>query len=210
MSVAKDEKGQLHTIEGLAAAFIIIIVLATVVQTTSVTPLSASFTNQHVKLELQNMGNDLLSTLDQTKLVNNSSPAVPSQLKTSLVDWSVYSYYDTFTWNNTTYVSTTNASYAPLNTPLSSALAYAFADNGVAFNVEVGFPDQSGHVHTSKMIWNGDPSENSVTVSRLVVLHDDSDIPIGSMYDDYYIIPDISPDTGLHSVVAVKLTMWVM
>ena len=207
----RDDRGQLHTIEGLAAAFIMIIVLATVVQTTSVTPLSTSFTNQHVKLELQNMGNDVLTTLDQTRLVDNSSPLVPSQLKKSIVDWCVYSYYDIYTWNNTTYVSATNASYAPLNTPLSSALTCAFASSGVAFNVEVSFPDEIMHKHTSKMIWNGDPSENSVTVSRLVVLHDgDSEIPVGSRYDDFTILPDISPSTGLHNIAYVKLTMWVM
>ncbi len=207
----RDDRGQLHTIEGLAAAFIIIIVLSIVVQTTSVTPLSTSFTNQHVKLELQNMGNDVLSTLDQTKLVNNTNPNVPSQLKKSIVDWSVYSYYDVYTWNNTTYVSATNASYPPLNTPLSSALTYAFANNGVAFNVEVSFPDENGKVRLSKMIWNGDPSENSVTVSRLVVLHDgNNEIPVGTRYDDFMVLPDISPGTSLHNTAYVKLTMWVM
>lgn len=207
----RDDRGQLHTIEGLAAAFIIIFVLATLVQTTSVTPLSTSFTNQHVKLELQNMGNDVLTTLDQTKLVNNSSPAVSSQLKASLVDWSVYSYYDVYTWNNTTFVSATNSSSKPsLNTPLSRALSYAFANCGVAFNVEVTYPDTNGYLRTSKMIWNGDPSENSVTVSRLVVLFDDLDIPSGTMYDDFSILPDVSPGTSLHNTADIKLTMWVM
>ena len=207
----KDDCGQLHTIEGLAAAFILIVVLAVVVQTTSVTPLSTSFTNQHVKLELQNMGNDVLTTLDQSKVVSTGNLSSPSLLKKSIVDWGVYTYYDAFTWNNTTYVSASNASNPQLHTPLSEALTFAFANSGVAFNVEVSYPDGNGYLRMSKMIWNGDPSENSVTVSRLLVLHDgDSEIPDGTMYDDYHILPDISMSTKLHNTADVKLTLWVM
>ena len=57
---------------------------------------------------------------------------------------------------------------------------------------------------TDKMIWNGDPSENSITVSRYVVLHD-SDV-----YNDNSVIPDISPSTNLHNTIEVRLTLWVM
>jgi hypothetical protein len=59
------------------------------------------------------------------------------------------------------------------------------------------------------MIWNGDPSQNSVTVTRIVVLHDgNTEVP--DDYDGNYILPDISPDTSLHNIAEIRLTMWVM
>lgn len=211
-SIAGDDRGQMHTLEGIGAAFLIIMVLAIVVQTTSVTPLSTSFTNQHVKLELQNMGSDILSTMDATPVSNATGPETPSLLKQSIVDWAVYYNYDLFSWNNTTYFSMTNTSHSDLNTPLSNILKFALIDNGILFDVEVSYVGVDNNVRTSKMIWNGDPSENSVTVSRFVVLQDDNyEIPPGTRFDEGYILPDVSgPGESLHNVAEVRLTMWVM
>lgn len=197
-----DERGQIQTIEGLTAAFIVVFVLVIIVQTTSVTPLSSSFTNQHIKLELKNLGNDILSCLDETSLYNTTDPSVSSLLKHSVILWANYDNYTMANWNNTTYVSTTNCNVTVKDTYLSNALTFALIQNGTAFNVELRYPDEEGYVQTTKMIWNGDPSENSVTVSRYIVLHD-GDIDNGRL------IPDISP-TDLYSTVEVRLTLWVM
>lgn len=207
----RDDRGQMQTIEGVTAAFIVVFVLVVVVQTTSVTPLSSSFTNQHIKLELQNIGNDILTTLDDTRLVNTTDPATASLLKQSVINWAIYSDYSMFAWNNTTYVCLTGNSHSSLDTPLTNAIKFALVEKGIAFNLEARYPDGLGNVRTSKIVWNGDPSENSVTVSRFVVLHDsDSEIPVGPSYDDINVLPDISPETNLHNTVEVRLTLWVM
>jgi hypothetical protein len=199
-----DDRGQMQTIEGITAAFITIFVLVVVVQSTSITPLSSSFTNQHIKLELKNIGNDILSTLDQTRVVNTTDPGVPSRLKQSVIDWGVFEGYNMFSWNNTSYVCINNENVTRLDTPLSGALEYALINSGIAFNVEVRYPDDSGYLRTTKMIWNGDPSENSVTVTRFVTLYD------GDGLDNPNILPDLSPGTDLHNIAEVRLTLWVM
>ncbi len=200
----RDDRGQIFTVEGIIAAFIVIFVLVVIVQSTSVTPLSSSFTNQHIKLELQNMGNDILSTLDETPLVNTGDPSTPSLLKQSLVQWARTDSYGMFSWNNTSLVSTVDNTTIMTNSHLTDALNFSLISKGTAYNVEVRYPDTSLTLHTYKMIWNGDPSENSVTVSRYIVLHD-SDV-----YNDNSVIPDISPSTDLHNTIEVRLTLWVM
>ena len=205
----REDRAQLHTIEALTASLIIVLALAVVVEATSVTPLSSSFTSQHIKVELQNTGNDVLATLDETPVTE--APGSPSLLKESLVEWAVFTHYDTYSWNNTSFVSVAQANRSALRTPLSDALSYALINQGIIFNVEVSYDDQSGNVRTSKMIWNGDPSENSAVVTRLVALHDGADeIPDGDLYDSNSILPDISPATPLHNVAEVRVTMWVM
>lgn len=199
-----DDKGQIFTLEGITAAVILIFVLVVIVQSTSVTPLSSSFTNQHIKLELQNIGNDILSTLDETSIYNIEDPSMPSLLKQSLVQWARTDGYGTYMWNNTTLISVVDNTTIITRTPLTDALNFSLMSKGTAYNLEVRYPDTSLSLQTNKIIWNGDPSEDSVTVLRYIAL-DDSDV-----YYDNSIIPDISPTTDLHSTIEVRLTLWVM
>ncbi len=199
----RDNRGQIQTIEGIVAAFIVVFALAIVVQTTSVTPLSSSFTNQHIKLELQNVGNDLLSTLDQTPW-NRSDPASASELKLGVVTWAVFDNYTMFTWNNTAFVASDHITVMT-DSYLTKALKFALVANGTAFNLELRYPDAGagGNMKTTKVIWNGDPSENSVTASRYITLSDDD------IAHQDHVIPDYS-STSLHATVEVRLTLWVM
>ena len=84
-----DDRGQIQTIEAFIAAIILITVLVIVVQATSVTPLTTSFTNQHVKYEFQNMGQDVLSSLDEmpSQLPALAIDTTPSKLEKSIGDW---------------------------------------------------------------------------------------------------------------------------
>jgi hypothetical protein len=210
--MVKGKLGQIQTVEAITAAIILVSVVALIVESTSVTPLTSSFTNQHIKLELQNMGTDLLTALDETPWVDNppGTPYDSSYLKVSITDWINGSYGGTiwYAWSNNTtkYVSLLN--YNPttftLNTPLSNALSIFLTKYGIAFNVEVRYTNLDGKLMNTKMIWNGDPSDNSVTVSRIIVLHD-CDIGV---YNP--VIPDISLGSQLYNTVEVRLTMWVM
>jgi hypothetical protein len=192
------------TVEGIISAFILIFVLVVIVQSTSVTPLSSSFTNQHIKLELQNMGNDILSTLDETPRYNTDDPSIQSLLKQSVVQWARTDNYGMFLWNNTALISAVDNTTFMTSTPLTDALEFSLISKGTAYNLEVRYSDTSLNLHTNKMIWNGDPSEDSVIASRYIVLNDRD-----FNYEDST-IPDISPSTDLHNTIEVRLTLWVM
>jgi hypothetical protein len=209
MAGSLGSKGQIQTVEAITAAIILLSILALVVEATSVTPLTASFTNQHIKLELQNMGMDALATLDETP-VSITNGSVPSMLKESVVQWATTYQYDWYTWTGTKYVSLTDAkNRSNLHTPLGDTFSYLLKYYGIAYNVEVRYTDRNGQILNAKMIWNGNPSENSVTVSRIVTLNDNDNLP------DDGLIPDISSPTSqynsvLWNVVEVRVTMWVM
>lgn len=225
-----DNRGQVLTIEALVATFILFIVLAVVVEATSVTPLTTSFTNQHVKYELQNMGQDILASLDGAPVAGTNLDKAPSRLEQSVSTWLQGSYTlyqagdtpptkgDWYTYDGVQFFkSATTSAYHEAQTPLEQALTFAFSPNGIAYNVEVRYPDVDANgnvaVYSAKMIWNGDPSDNCVTVSRYVALHDVDatdpantvNLPTGS-----FLISDFSPTTSLHNVVEVRLTLWVM
>ena len=102
MAWAEDDRGQIITIEAFIAAIILLVVLAVVVQATSVTPLTTSFTNQHVKYELQSMGQDILTSLDERPYnigammaSKTRSDTTPSMLEKSIADWLLGTYYTT-------------------------------------------------------------------------------------------------------------------
>jgi hypothetical protein len=200
-----DDRGQIQTIEGIVAAFIVIFALVVIIQTTSVTPLSSSFTNQHVKLELQNMGNDILSTLDQTPRDANDAVSA-SELKLGVTTWALFDDYELFNWDGNNFVSTFDPNETMTNTTLTNVLKKALIVKGTVFNLELRYPDKNGFLYTTKMIWNGDPSENSVTVSRYIVLTDRDLGYVGS------VIPKMSTsgNADFRSTIEVRLTMWVM
>ncbi|WP_424357866.1 DUF7288 family protein [Methanocella sp. MCL-LM] len=239
MVSARNPQGQVQTIEAFIATFILLAVLAVVVQATSVTPLTTSFTNQHIKYELQNMGQDILTSLDEMPAVPDVivSETTPSRLEQSICYWLVGDDTvsppllpgDWYTFEGIDssgvghfkgYTSTTE--HVP-TTYLEKALTFAFSESGIAYNVEIRYPDTNGNVFSRKMIWNGDPSDNSVTVSRYVALHDQTEDPVGIAQipslletNGKIVIPDIStnPDSALapslHNVVEIRLTLWVM
>lgn len=211
MVKSRGDGGQIQTVEAITAALLLLSVLTLVVQATSVTPLTTSFTNEHVKLELQNMGADMLTSLDETpySYVYTSDPMVSSRLKKSITEWINVSGggSEWYAWSNNSakYVSLLNASDPSINTlPLADTLSIFIKKYGIAYNVEVRYPDINGYIYNTKMIWNGDPSENSVTVSRVITLHD------GDILPDNCVIPDVSPGTNFYNTVEVRLTMWVM
>ena len=59
-----DDKAQLHTLEGVAASVILLIVIIYAIDATSMTPLTASTSSVHVESELQTLGQDIFNTLD--------------------------------------------------------------------------------------------------------------------------------------------------
>lgn len=213
----RNDKGQMHTVEGMMAAVIMILVLVVVVKSTAITPLSSSSTNKHVQLELMNMGNDLLTSLDYDTTLGGMST---SPLKKSILDWdgSQFVLADGVTYQGT---------YAPTDVSLNGnqlakALYFTFHQYGVAYNVEIFYMDDHGNVipasnnqyvsdHPS-MIWNGDPSDNAVTVSKVLAIHNTE---ISTYATNFYAntgIPAVAPTSSsdLYNLVIVKLTLWRM
>jgi hypothetical protein len=188
-----DEKAQMHTLEGVAAATIMLLVIVYAIDATSMTPLTSSTANVHVETELQVLGQDILGALDYAE------PGYNSKLKNDVLNWSGSEYV----WSGSDYIK--KGGTANLTNNLSNILNATLISQGIAHNVELTFLADNGTSFSSqKMIYNGDPSNNAVIVSRKIVLQSSDTIYSGNP------IKDIDPSTNLYNIVDVKLILWRM
>ncbi|MCZ7404739.1 MAG: hypothetical protein O8C67_07390 [Candidatus Methanoperedens sp.] len=188
-----DDKAKMHTLEGVAAALVIVYAI----DATSMTPLTSSTANVHVETELQVLGQDILGALDYAE------PGYNSMLKNDVLGWNGKEY----TWNGTKYMEKGNASYPQnnLTNNLTNILNATLITQGIAHNVELTFLVNNGTSYsTQRIIYNGDPSENAVIVSRKIVLQNSDTI------NSVNPIKDIDPSTNLYNIVDVKLILWRM
>lgn len=193
-----DERGQMYTLEGVAAATIMLLVIVYAIDATSMTPLTSSTANVHVETELQVLGQDILGALDYTESGHNS------KLKNDVMVWNGKEY----TWNGTKYMEKGNASYSQnnLTNNLTNYLNPTLIAHGIAHNVELTFfTYNETYLYTQRMIYNGNPSDNAVIVSRKIVLHNSD-----SSGNNNILLTDIDPSTDFYNIIDVKLVLWRM
>lgn len=188
-----DEKAQLHTLEGIIAATVMLLVLIYSIDATSLTPLTSSTANVHVESELQVLGQDILSALDYVEPGYNSS-----KLKTFISNWDG----DRYIWSGSNYTNSTGA--LNRNLTIFNIFNKTLVQKGIAHNLVLTFIDNSTLAPTSlNMIYNGNPSENAVIISRKIVLHN------GEMNNQTK-INDIDTSSNLKNIIDVKLILWRM
>jgi hypothetical protein len=193
-----DEKAQLHTLEGVAAATLILLVIIYAIDATSITPLTTSTSNAHVESELMTMGQDILNTLDYEE------PGYNSQLKIDILNWSGYQYV----WTGNDYIE--NGGYYPLNnSSLAQNLKLTLVSQGIAHRVDVVYlltntNNITGTSAPETMINAGEPSDNAVVISRKIVLQNtDKDNPLNNSQ-----IRDIDTTSNLYNIVDIRLILW--
>lgn len=198
--VMLDERAQMHTLEGVAAATIMLLVIVYALDATSMTPLTSSTANVHAETELQVLGQDILSALDYAE------PGYSSKLKNDVLNWTG----DEYIWTATNYTQLKAGQINKSNNltnNLTGILYAALIKQGIAHNVVLTFLDNNTFLPISAdMIYNGNPSDNAVIVSRKIVLQN-SDNPSNNTN---YPIKDIDPSTNLYNIVDVKLILWRM
>jgi hypothetical protein len=206
-----DGSAQMHTLEGLAAAMLVVLVLVFLIEATTITPLTSSAANEHIEAELQMLGMDILTWMDYSP-----SPATSaSPLKDNILLWDGTEKY---VYSGVDYVSSIDVN-ATLNNTLTETLESTLVPWGIAHNVELICLGSSWNTSgqrwepawdfdIKKMIWNGNPSDNSVVVSHIVPIFDD-DVN-GRDYYNNTGIGDVSTDTDFYNLVDVRLTLWRM
>lgn len=201
-----SDRGQAYTLEAIIAALLIVSSLTFALQVTAVTPLSASTSNQHIENQQRASAAGVLTAAQEAGV-----------LKDAVLYWDdleeAAEYHDA---ERVTYYTNTN----PPN-EFGRILDRAFAGRGVAVNVLV-YPQ--GSDDPLRMVYRGEPSDNSVTASQNVVIFDDDNLtqPDGNggmedsetlvgnaqTFDDH--VPDADPNSRVYSVVRVEVTVWRM
>ncbi len=192
----KNTFGQIHTLEALIALVLIIGVIVYSVQATSLTPLTSSTANAHIESQLQTLGQDMLTSLDYSPYGQNS------ELKKDIVSWDG-AYYN---WESERYISSADKELT--NSSIAEILNFVVIPRGIAHNVEMEWTNTDGTMITTPYIYNGDPSDNAVTVSKKILLSD-QDIESAAFAHNTGIW-DADPSTEFYNLVNVRLTLWRM
>lgn len=196
-NITSDTRAQLHTLEALMTLIIITGIIVFTVQATSLTPLTSSTANAHIEAQLQILAQDMLNVLDHSKYGQSSG------LKEDILRWDGEEYI----WNSTEYVSESNNILA--NSATADLLRTVIVPRGIAHNVEFTVINDGGTVMTLPYIYNGEPSDNAVIVSRRVLLSN-SDISDVSLFTSETGIPDADQNTDFYNLIDVKMTLWRM
>ncbi len=195
--IKNDTSAQLHTLEALMAVIIITGIIIFTVQATSLTPLTSSTANAHIEAQLQTLAQDMLIVLDHSQHGKNSS------LKEDILNWNGEAY----SWNSTAYRSELNNTLTGSSTV--DILKTVIVPKGIAHNVQFAVINDAGAVMTLNYIYNGDPSDNAVIVSRRVLLSD-SDIANTTQFRSNTGIADADTSTDFYNLIDVEMTLWRM
>ncbi|HJH28876.1 MAG TPA: hypothetical protein C5S51_04175 [Methanosarcinaceae archaeon] len=188
----------MHTLEAIMASTIMVVIIVFAVQATSLTPLTSSTANAHIEAQLQTIGQDMLSALDYSQYDQTSD------LKKDILDWNG----DEYAWSGDSYESRANAN-ATLNSSMKYMFTYILIPRGIAHNVQFSHMSDTGRFSSIFYIYNGDPSDNAVIVSRKVLLSN-PDIGNTSIFQINTGIVDIDDTTDLYNIIDVKLILWRM
>ena len=190
-----DEKGQLHTLEGVAASTLILLVIIYAIDATSMTPLTSSTSNVHIETELLMLGQDILNNLDYAE------PGYNSNLTNDILNWDGRTYVLS---DGTNYTEWGNISHR-LSNNITDILYLTLVQKGIAHKLELTYLGKNGtSFYSETMIDNGNPSDNAMIVSRKIVLQ--NSVTIASENP----INDIDRSSNLYNIVLVKLYLWRM
>lgn len=190
-------RGQAQTLEGIAAAILIIAAVSFALQATAVTPLSASTSNQHVENQLQDTATSLLIAAQENET-----------LRSSLVAWNSSANGFNGSSEEGYFVQ-----WGPRNA-FGDALNNTFIENRVATNIVIWHMNENGSRTTQRLMFMGQPSDNAVSTTGTVILYDNSSVQ-GSYQNvseaaanDAFYAPDAAPDSELFNVMEVEITVW--
>ena len=192
-------RAQAHTLESFVAALLVVSVVLFAVQSTAVTPLSASTSNQHIENQQGTVANNLLTV-----------SAADGTLRRAVT------YY-----NESRFEGATDQGFYANGGPPNAfgrALNETFGDERVAFNVAVRYHlvNTTGPVGEVRMVYMGKPSDNAAGATKTIALYDDTSLSsrpttVSEAADEgSFYAADVSSDSKLFNVLEVHIVVWRM
>lgn len=204
----REEKGQIHTLEGFMAGFIILLTLIFSLQSIGITPTSSSTASQAVELHNYKMTDDLLSQSEAS-----------GDLKDAILYWNETDgrFGESLEERGSYAGRLANTVPDTTGSSLNRSLQILHR-RGVAHNIHI----TCGGTET-RFVYNGQPSKHAVTASVMVPLYEQDDVLINTSSGfDTKNVTDVSggfinencdnldPDTDLYNVLEVEITAWRM
>jgi len=200
----RDGRGQAHSLEGVVAALLLLSSLVFALQSTAVTPLSASTSSQHIENQQASMADGVLSIAERD-----------DELLTAVVYWDETNE----TWHGIGGGGYANDGEYPAGFVLGDLLTDSFSERGIAYNVRIQYRTAAGAERERRLAYRGVPSDNAITVSRVFTVYDDTPLAEQDGSEDTltvsdpaanFYMPDATPSSGVYNTVRVELTVWRM
>lgn len=192
-------RAQAHSVEAFTAALLVLGGVLFALQTTAITPLTVSTSNEHVENQQRTLAKDLLTTTDAS-----------GALATAVTFWNTRTEQFAGSPDIGFYVRG-----GPPNR-FGMALNETFRDRRIAFNVYVTYRRPDGSSSRVTMVYMGTPSNNAVVTTHVVHLFDDTRLTapgatrtVGAANATFY-APDIASNSSLYNVTEVRLVVWKM
>lgn len=186
-------RGQAHTLEGTIAGLLLLVSLLVTLQTTAVTPLTASTSSQHIENQMANNARGALSAAE-----------ADGELKPAVLYWDEANARFHNTGTRGFYTN------EPPNNAFGEILNVTFDSRGIAYNVYLNYNGTEGR---EPYIDRGEPSDNAVSVSRTVTLLDsdrlrtDTGRP-GTKVSDVTNFYASDKGNNVYNVVTVEVVVW--
>ncbi|MFB6071761.1 MAG: hypothetical protein ABEJ88_02215 [Halobacterium sp.] len=148
-------RAQAHTLEGVAAALVVVLAVTFTLQATAVTPLTASTASQHIEVQHERAAAGLLATA-----------RADGSLSRTLRYWNA---------SRAAFRNASDRGYyvgRPPETAFGDALRDVFGNRSVAYNVNAYYVDADGDRHRRRVVFHGQPSSDAVSATRFVTLYD--------------------------------------
>jgi hypothetical protein len=193
-------RGQAYTLESVIAALLILSALVFALQVTTVTPLSASTSSQHIENQQRSAASGALTAAAEAGALKPSL----SRIDTEGV------YYSE--GPDGAYVS----EYPPGE--FGNILNRTFGSRGLAVDVRIRYQTSDTTWNSIQMVQRGTPSDNAVTTTQSVTLYDEDPVyhEDGTQYgtwgdeDPFEVGGQVNQNSDVYNVVTVVVTVWRM
>lgn len=188
----RDIRGQVITLEAITGAIILLLMVLVALQSTVITPLSASTSNQQIEKQNRALANDVLDTA----AANNAIVPV-------VLNWE--GEQNGFQGTNATTYYTGGV---PTDSELGKLLNNTFTNENIAYNIYIQYQSERDVTATNEttLVYQGEPSYNAATATKTIFLHQETVENSGSKR----YIPDINENSQLENVIRLKLVVWRM
>ncbi|SEU10783.1 hypothetical protein [Natrinema hispanicum] len=187
-----DTRGQAFTLEAITGAIILLLIMLVALQSTVITPLSASTANQQIEKQNRALANDAIDIGAET---NSITPVI-------------------LNWNESgkrfKRTEGTDRPYYTQGVPddfeFGELLNESLSSEDIAYNMYVEYQSEENEkIKDTTVVYQGEPSYNAATATKTIFLHDST---IDSESESY--IKDIHDDSELYNVVRVRIVVWRM
>lgn len=197
-----NDRAQAFTLEALVAALLIVAAVAFSLQAVAITSNTASVGDTELRNQHAGIAQGVLDGAAE---------------RGTLTDTIVYWNEEQSRFHDAMGDDGFYEAQAP-NTTFGEALDEHLEDQGLRYNIDLSYWNESGERNTHRLVEYGTPSSDAVRVTQTVTLYDDTrlvypnetarqDASLRDVEEDFY-APNVDEESSVYNVIRVEVIVW--